>query len=196
MGGGSARGAARQLVKTSVRTCLGLDKAPIFYNSITRNAMPFRRNSFLKNLERTFFMNEYPIFIPSNVRYDSKLPANAKLLFGEILFLCGNKSYCWASNGYFARLYGVDKLTVSRWVSALVERGYIFLQTLDENVNTLDENIKGYRQICITPLDEIVKQNKKSNNKKSYLTRAGARKNENKKANYDLDLFEEMLKNK
>ena len=55
----------------------------------------------------------YFAVIPANVRYDSRLSANEKLLYGEITALANKDGYCWASNAYFAELYGVTVSTVS-----------------------------------------------------------------------------------
>lgn len=123
----------------------------------------------------------YYAIIPANVRYDNKLKANSKLLYGEITALSNKKGYCYASNNYFAELYGVSKETISRWIKELIDRGYLkstliykdgskeiinrYLQInqegIDENVKTpIDEKIN-------TPIDENVKGNNTSNNNTS-----------------------------
>lgn len=68
--------------------------------------------------------NYYSI-IPADVRYDTELKANEKLLYGEITALSNHKGYCFAENSYFAKLYVVKKGTVSGWISNLEDKGYI-----------------------------------------------------------------------
>lgn len=67
----------------------------------------------------------YYAVIPANVRYDTNLKDKAKLLYGEITALCNERGYCWATNEYFAKLYKVNKTTISRLIKNLIERGYI-----------------------------------------------------------------------
>jgi len=67
----------------------------------------------------------YYAIIPADVRYDVRLTPNAKLLYGEITALCNEKGFCWAMNGYFAELYSVSKVSVSKWVGSLRDCGYI-----------------------------------------------------------------------
>jgi len=72
----------------------------------------------------------YYAIIPAVVRYDDKLPANAKLLYGEITALCNKEGYCWAQNKYFAELYNVHKNTVSDWIGKLVIADHISIQMI------------------------------------------------------------------
>ena len=67
----------------------------------------------------------YFAIISADVRYDKRLKANEKLLYGEITALCNKTGECWASNKYFADLYGVTTQAVSKWVTNLRKCGYI-----------------------------------------------------------------------
>lgn len=67
----------------------------------------------------------YYAVIPADVRYDESIPPNAKLLYGEISALIGKDGFCFASNQYFAEIYGCTPVTVARLVSKLEEAGYI-----------------------------------------------------------------------
>lgn len=141
-------------------------------------------------------MNEYFAIIPAKVRYDKDLSPNAKLIFGELVVLCQKEGFCWASNGYFARLYGVDKKTVSRWINQLREKGYIFFKGMDKNADTIDNFVDTLRQICISPHHKIVYPNKKENNIKNKSLARGRAKEKENCAFYDLDLYEQMINEK
>lgn len=108
-------------------------------------------------------MAGYFAIITADVRYDTRLSANEKLLFGEIEALTQQEGYAWASNSYFAELYGVSRYTISRWLSKLQRLGYITADVdraagnrrkiivnrnaqegLPEEVSPVDENRNSY----------------------------------------------------
>ena len=63
--------------------------------------------------------------IPADVRYDDSIPANAKLLYGEISALIGSDGFCYATNQYFSTLYAMTDETISRLISKLEKAGHI-----------------------------------------------------------------------
>ena len=71
----------------------------------------------------------YYAIIPADVRY-SNLKPNAKLLYGEITALSSKEGYCFATNNYFATLYGVPKNPISLWVSQLNKQGFISVELI------------------------------------------------------------------
>ena len=77
----------------------------------------------------------YHTTLPPQVRFDQKLPANAKLLYAEVKALCDQQGYCWASNQYLGSLYGVHRETISLWLRQLRERKLIRIQLIPEAGN-------------------------------------------------------------
>lgn len=75
----------------------------------------------------------YYAMIPADVRYDENLIPGAKLLYGEITALCNEKGYCWATDEYFAKLYGTSKRAIQRWLKSLSDAGYITLEFVRNN---------------------------------------------------------------
>lgn len=92
----------------------------------------------------------YYAIIPANVRYDPDLNANAKLLYGEVTALCNERGFCWASNNYFAELYGKNKSTIARWIKDLEEKGYIERRVIYKEGSR--EIAHRYMQICNNPI--------------------------------------------
>ncbi len=120
----------------------------------------------------------YYAIIPANIRYDDDISPNAKLLYGEITALCNEKGYCWASNSYFADLYGVSNKSVSRWIGQLIKKEYIYSEMIykesgeiekrylyighapkkDKDIDSggMDKNVHRYGQECPEGMDKNV----------------------------------------
>ena len=72
----------------------------------------------------------YYSILTADVRYCKELSAQEKLLYSEITALTNKKGYCWATNNYFAELYGSSKETISRQISNLAKHGFIHLNII------------------------------------------------------------------
>jgi DNA-binding transcriptional ArsR family regulator len=136
-------------------------------------------------MEETTLHRGYYAIIPATIRYDKNITPNAKLLYAEITALCNEKGYCWASNAYFAELYGVSKTSVSNWISSLQKNGYISVDMIyKENskeiqnryIRILNDPMKeiltGYERNLQYPMKENFTDNTKIiNNKKEYTSK-------------------------
>lgn len=103
----------------------------------------------------------YWAVIPADVRYDDKLPPNAKLLYGEISALCDMKGFCWAKNEYFAQLFGWAAPTVTRLLASLRDAGYLTVEMVPTSTGSERRIFAGLcaggvRKIAETPLRKNV----------------------------------------
>lgn len=73
----------------------------------------------------------YYCVIPAHVRYNANLTNLAKLLYGEISALSNALGYCYATNSYFARLYGVSTRTITSAIAQLEQVGAIHIRTVN-----------------------------------------------------------------
>lgn len=120
----------------------------------------------------------YYAVIPADIRYDNRLSANEKLMYGEITALASSTGECWASNAYFAKLYSRDIRTITRWINHLKDLGFIDAKLLykegtkqvEKRVITLPTKVPvPYGQKCQNPLDNNVEDNSTSNNNTSTI---------------------------
>ena len=93
----------------------------------------------------------YYAIIPASIRYDKRLTANAKLLYGEISALCNKEGFCWASNNYFSNLYEVSIKSISNWINQLKDLGYIDIEMIHKE----DSNEIECRKISLIPMEKI-----------------------------------------
>ena len=129
-------------------------------------------------------MNEKPNYyaiIPGNVRYDPELKDKAKLLYGEITALSNKEGYCYASNNYFAELYGVTTQTIINMINNLIKKGYlertiIYKEGTKEVEKRYLKIIEGGTKNILTRgtqkifMDNITSNNTTSiNNKRKYI---------------------------
>ncbi len=77
--------------------------------------------------EKQPFISSYA-HLPAAMQGEETLPLTVKLLYGEIVGLCRQTGYCWATNAYFAARCRVTKRTVCRWLTLLQRKGYIGLR--------------------------------------------------------------------
>lgn len=122
----------------------------------------------------------YYAIIPASVRYDTRLCANAKLLYGEITSLCNEFGYCYATNTYFGELYGVTKISISKWINQLIEYGYIAskleyaedTKEIKQRYLFVNDAYTPIKEKFNTPLRKIkypIKEKFKENNKEEYI---------------------------
>lgn len=82
----------------------------------------------------------YWAVVPAPVRYDTAIPANAKLLYAELSSLTNEKGYCFASNAYFAANFSMTDTSVRRLLKALADRGFIRIDVVrDKKTNQVKE---------------------------------------------------------
>ena len=127
-------------------------------------------------------MKEYPNYYsitPATVRYDNRLKANEKLLFGEITALSNIKGYCYSTNKYFSKLYDVATPTVSKWINHLKELGYVKVEMIKEGkeikerhlfpvVDPINKKINTpINEKVNSPINKKVKENNTSKNNTS-----------------------------
>lgn len=106
-------------------------------------------------MEEDIKANYYAI-IPAYIRYNKELKFGERLMYGEITALSNKSGYCYASNKYFADLYGVSQSTISRWISHLAELNSIDVQIIrNEKKEIIERRLyitdTPYMQNCTYP---------------------------------------------
>ena len=101
--------------------------------------------------------------LPADVRYDKSLSPVEKLLYVEIVSLTNSKGFCWASNQYFANLFGYSSSShMSKLINKLEKAGHL---------KTIVDKDSGNKRIItiVNPIAKIQKsysENSEHNNNK------------------------------
>lgn len=61
----------------------------------------------------------YYTILPACIRLNPNIIPGARLLWSDISVLSLKNGYCYSTNAFFARIYGVNIRTVNTWVSNL-----------------------------------------------------------------------------
>lgn len=99
-----------------------------------------------------FLMLRYDILV------DKRLSDFQKLLYAAITGLCRKNGYCWASNGYFEKLFNKGNTQVSTGISKLVELGYlkreiIFKKKQNKNGEIITTKEIAFRKLFIVGME-------------------------------------------
>ena len=70
----------------------------------------------------------YYCVVPWHILNDKKISATAKLIYAEITALSNKEGYCWASNGHFAKIFGITDNRVSKLISDLKKKKYVYIE--------------------------------------------------------------------
>lgn len=100
--------------------------------------------------EASFFL-----LITQDVLFNKDLTDFQKLLYAAITGLCKKEGYCWASNAYFAKLFGKGHSQVEAGIKKLEDLGFIkreivYKRKEDKNGNIIVTKQIAYRKIFVT----------------------------------------------
>ena len=80
--------------------------------------------------------NEY-CKIPNLVKNNKHICSNAKLLYGDILLLCHQSGYCYASNKFLANNLGLSSRTITRLIKELNDENLIHISYSEEHIRRI-----------------------------------------------------------
>lgn len=118
-------------------------------------------------------MNNNPTYyavLPADVRYDTQLSPQEKILYAEITALSNKEGVCFAGNKYFADLYSLTDVTISRQLSHLEEQGYVKIAYDKEGAKvkkryiTINKNVNGNPVTLNKNVNRTINKNVKDNN--------------------------------
>lgn len=97
---------------------------------------------------KEWILSQWYWMMPNSVLFNKDLTDKQKLLFCLVSSLCAEKWYCRATNEYLWELLNASKITISKNISVLVEKWFIYIE-VNQNYQrklTLVKNDKGDSQ--------------------------------------------------
>lgn len=82
-------------------------------------------------------MNNAYCKIPIIVKRNKHICSNAKLLYGDILLLCHQNGYCYASNKFLANNLGLSSRTITRLIKELNDENLIHISYSEEHIRRI-----------------------------------------------------------
>ncbi len=104
----------------------------------------------------------YYSVLPASVRYCKSLTHFEKILYSELSCLTTTKGYCFATNSYFAKIYGCNTKTITRSFSNLEKNGFIKIQLLKKPSGEVVQRrifLVAATSFCEQPMDKNVSDN-------------------------------------
>lgn len=135
------------------------------------------QNNRKDSYEQTPVNNFSGVWIPANILCDKRLSAIEKMMLSQIMALSEKTGYCFASNGYFAKLFDVSSRQVQRILNTLFKYELIILNEAKSAKRTIQ--VVGYNQ---SDHDKNVIVNQTSNHDKNVIV------------NHDKNVIETMTK--
>lgn len=112
----------------------------------------------------------YYAIIPAPVLYSKALTNFQKILYANISALTNKDGFCFASNDYFADLFGTTIETISRAVSGIAKAGFVIVEIdkqagnsrkiyLSDQLPLLTKKSIGIDKKINTPIDKKINNN-------------------------------------
>lgn len=141
------------------------------------------------------------VFIPKKVLRHKKLLIGAKLLYGDIAFICKRDGYCTKRNIYFAKLYRTNVGTISRWIDSLKKNKLIKHRLRHKYIRTIflptvdNETIDKVVDRSTAPIHRSIDPNDRSKDTLKSIEHTTTALNNTSSIDDDFDFNDEDMNN-
>jgi hypothetical protein len=84
----------------------------------------------------------YYLIIPGPVKSSKNISAQAKLLFGEIMYKTNLYGYSWATNQFYANALGCDVRSIQRYLTELENANFVMVEYLKDEAKGTARKIR------------------------------------------------------